>query len=216
MSEQKVFKFPGREIDVTWDGRLCIHIGECGKSEGELFVGGRQPWCVPDTSTAADVREIIERCPSGALTYVDKGGIEERPAPANTVHVTYNGPLFVSGDLDIVGAPNDVPGVRFRAALCRCGQSRNKPFCDTSHAKAGFTDPGAVGEKGSGSTGAGGKLEILATEDGPLILSGDFAITAGNGRVAWRGKKAALCRCGQSANKPFCDGSHKEAGFKSD
>jgi len=216
MSEQKVFNFSGRNIDVTWDGRLCIHIGECGQSEGELFVGGRQPWCVPDNSDAADVREVVERCPSGALTYEDKGGVVERSAPANTVHVINNGPLYVSGDLDIVGTPEDMPGVRFRAALCRCGQSHNKPFCDNSHAKAGFEDAGAVGKMGSGPTGEGGKLEIRATEDGPLILSGDFAIVAGSGRTAWRGKKAALCRCGQSANKPFCDGSHKEVGFKSE
>ncbi|MEA3412547.1 MAG: CDGSH iron-sulfur domain-containing protein [Pseudomonadota bacterium] len=215
MSEQKVFKFSGKDIDVTWDGRLCIHIGECGQSEGELFVGGRQPWCVPDTSDAADVREVVERCPSGALSYEDKGGIVEQTASANTVHVTYNGPLYVSGDLNIVDAPQDMPGVRFRAALCRCGQSKNKPFCDNSHTEAGFQDFGAVGKSGSGSTGEGGKLEIKAAEDGPLILIGDFAIVAGSGRTAWRGKKAALCRCGQSKNKPFCDGSHVDAGFKS-
>jgi len=53
-------------------------------------------------------------------------------------HVTYNGPLFARGELAIEGAPDDMPAVRFRAALCRCGQSKNKPFCDGSHKAAGF------------------------------------------------------------------------------
>lgn len=215
MSDQKVFRFSGKDIDVVWDGRLCIHIGECGQSEGELFVGGRQPWCVPDGNEPSEVREVVERCPSGALTYEDKGGVTEKPAAENTVHVTYNGPLFVTGDLDIPDAPEDMPGVRYRAALCRCGQSKNKPFCDNSHVDAGFRDYGAVGKQGSGPSGEGGSLEIRTTEDGPLILSGDFSIVAASGRTAWRGKKAALCRCGHSKNKPFCDGSHTDAGFTS-
>ena len=56
-------------IDVDCDERLCIHIGECGKSEGELFVGGRQPWYDPDLTSIEDVREVVERCPSGALLF---------------------------------------------------------------------------------------------------------------------------------------------------
>jgi uncharacterized Fe-S cluster protein YjdI len=58
MSERKVYDFPGETIDVHWDGRLCIHIGECGQSEGELFVSGRDPWCLPDKTSAAEVAEI--------------------------------------------------------------------------------------------------------------------------------------------------------------
>jgi uncharacterized Fe-S cluster protein YjdI len=55
MSEKKVHDYPGTEIDVQWDSRLCIHIAECGKSAGELFVGGRDPWCIPDKCSKADV-----------------------------------------------------------------------------------------------------------------------------------------------------------------
>jgi len=105
--------------------------------------------------------------------------------------------------------------VRFRAALCRCGQSNNKPFCDNSHLKAGFEDFGAVGETGDENQVQGGRLSVRFIKNGPMMLSGNFAIIAASGRYAWHGKQAALCRCGQSKNKPFCDGSHKATGFTS-
>jgi len=215
MSETKVYEYPGTEIDVQWDGRLCIHVAECGRSADELFEGGRDPWCIPDKCSKAEVREVVERCPSGALTYRDKSGAPETPPAENFLTVVYNGPLFVSGDLELEGAPDDMPGARFRLALCRCGQSENKPFCDNSHLKAGFQDFGAVGERGGGLGTTWGKLSIKPLPDGPLLLNGNFAIRAGSGRVAWQGRQAALCRCGASENKPFCDGSHKSIGFKS-
>jgi CDGSH-type Zn-finger protein/uncharacterized Fe-S cluster protein YjdI len=216
MSERKVYRYVGGEVDVDWDERLCIHIGECGQAQGELFVAGRQPWCVPDTTTRNEVRDIVERCPSGALSYVDKSGEPERAMSENAVAVSYNGPLFVCGELAIEGAPEDMPGVGFRAALCRCGQSCNKPFCDNSHHQAGFRDAAAVGESGTGPTGMGGALQIKPLRNGPLLLSGHVIISASSGRVAWQGDRVALCRCGESKNKPFCDGSHVAAGFKSD
>jgi CDGSH-type Zn-finger protein/uncharacterized Fe-S cluster protein YjdI len=214
MSDENVFQYPGAEIDVQWDGRLCIHVGECGTARNELFVAGREPWCVPDTCGPAEVREIVERCPSGALTYRDKAGASEQVPAENTVTVVYNGPLYVTGDLAIAGAPADMPGVRRRAALCRCGASKNKPFCDNSHLQAGFRDFGAVGERGPGLAAAGGSLSIKPLTDGPLLVIGNLTIRAGTGRVAWQGTTVALCRCGASQNKPFCDGSHKEAGFR--
>ena len=217
MSDEKITKYPGRNIDVQWDGRLCIHIGECGYSQGELFVGGRDPWCQPDLVEDEYVRKVIRRCPSGALSYDDKaGGDNEKPARNNTVQVVYNGPLYLHGDLDIANVADDMPGVCFRAALCRCGQSNNKPFCDNSHLKVGFEDFGAVGETGEDQQSQGGKLSVTFIKDGPMMLNGNFAIVAGSGRVAWHGKQAALCRCGQSNNKPFCDGSHKAAKFTAD
>jgi len=109
-----------------------------------------------------------------------------------------------------------MPGTRFRAALCRCGASKNKPFCDNSHINAGFVDSGAVGETGPGYSTESGELSIKPLTDGPLLLKGNLTIFASTGREAWKGEKAALCRCGESQNKPFCDGSHKAAGFRSE
>jgi CDGSH-type Zn-finger protein/uncharacterized Fe-S cluster protein YjdI len=216
VSDDKITTYPGQAIDVHWDERLCIHIGECGNAKGDLFVGSREPWCLPDLTAKAEVREICERCPSGALTYADKEGNTELPAAENTIQVTYRGPLYATGDLAIEGVAGDMPGVRFRAALCRCGASKNKPFCDNSHLKSGFDDTGSVGETGLGSDSTGGTLSIKPLPDGPLLLNGNLTIRAGSGRLAWQGAQTALCRCGASRNKPFCDGSHKKVGFKSE
>jgi len=217
MSEKKVFNYDGAQADVHWDGRLCIHIGECGRAPNDLFVGGRQPWCQPDQASPDEVAEVVKRCPTGALTYLRKDGGEVEAADAeNVVSVMYNGPLYVRGDLEVEGASGDMSGVRFRAALCRCGQSKNKPFCDNSHEDAGFKDYGAVGDGGEGFDAPGGTLKVGRAPNGPLLLSGNFSIVAASGRKAWKGTKAALCRCGHSQNKPFCDGAHKKAGFEAD
>ena len=123
----------------------------------------------------------------------------------------------MTGDLQIEAANEDMPGVRFRAALCRCGASKNKPFCDNEHENVGFRDRGAVnGTANIQIEDDDEPLKVGEAPDGPLLLTGKFAIISASGRVAWRGTKAALCRCGESKNKPFCDGRHKQVGFKSE
>lgn len=221
MTERSKMKhFDGQRINVAWDAKLCIHVGECVRAKGDLFVAKRDPWCEPDAMSVSAVAEIVERCPSGALSYdSDDDSVTETPVDHNSVVVSNNGPLYLRGDLNIAGANDDMQGVRFRAALCRCGLSKNKPFCDNSHVPGKFSDSGAVGDiDGSKpreeAEEAGGRLEIKPQEDGPLQLNGVFSLLASSGRTAWRGTDATLCRCGQSNNKPFCDGSHKEAGFK--
>ncbi len=74
MSDKKTFTYPGEKMDVQWSGALCIHIGECGRAKGELFITGRQPWCQPDLAPNEEVEDVISRCPTGALTYRDKIG----------------------------------------------------------------------------------------------------------------------------------------------
>ena len=217
MAKKTVFQYPGKKATVSWNGRLCIHVGECGRAKGDLFVGGREPWCQPDLTTVEDVADVVNRCPTGALTvdFADGSG-KEHAEPVNSVNVAYNGPLFIRGRLVIEDAPTNAPGLAFRTALCRCGKSRNKPFCDNSHEKEGFSDYGAVGETGTDEIGAGGELTIKPIKDGPLMLNGSVTIKNSSGRDAWHGDRVALCRCGESANKPFCDGTHKQAGFRSD
>lgn len=211
-----VHPFPGQAVQVNWDARLCIHVGECGRANNDLFVGGRKPWCQPDLVTLEDTVEVVHRCPTGALTYARADGVAEAPAAENTAVIANNGPLYLTGDLAIDGAAADMPGVATRAALCRCGLSKNKPFCDNSHEAGGFVDRGAVGDPGPGLTATGGPLAVRRVPNGPLLVSGNLKIVTAAGRVAWQGSKCALCRCGQSKNKPFCDGAHRAAGFEAE
>lgn len=207
--------FPGTHVDVHWDGRLCIHVGECVRAQSDLFVADRKPWATPDAVESWQAAANCERCPTGALTYTPKDDTEPEEADEhNTIVVANDGPLYVRGELKIEGAKENMDGVRYRAALCRCGQSANKPFCDGSHSKAGFRDSGAVGNEDPRNGEKGGVLEVTPSLNGPLMLTGNVTLVTGAGRVAWSGKKAALCRCGQSGNKPFCDGSHKRVGFE--
>ncbi len=216
MSEKKfIHAYEGDEVKVMWDQRLCIHVGECGRADNDLFTSGRDPWCAPDEVAQGDVKRICERCPTGALTF-EGDGLEPEAAAHNTVHVANHGPLYVRGDLAIDGAADDMTGTKRRVALCRCGLSKNKPFCDNSHEAGEFADRGAVGSEGPGYEAAGGELSVQALPNGPLLLNGNFDIVASSGQVAFRGTKAALCRCGHSKNKPFCDGAHKAAGFTTD
>ena len=217
MSDNEINTYPGKAANVTWNGKLCIHIGECGRAKGDLFIGGRQPWCQPDSSPGEEIEEVVLRCPTGALTFeFADGSITEQAAAENTVTVSYNGPLFFRGNLAIEGAPVAASGLKFRAALCRCGKSKNKPFCDNSHEKDGFRDTGAIGDTGPGFEVQGGELVITPAKDGPLLVGGRVKLLSGSGREAWHGERVALCRCGHSKNKPFCDGTHKKVGFASD
>ena len=216
MGAKRPFNYSGETIDVQWHGHLCIHIGECGRAKGELFTSGRKPWCQPDLVSDEEVEDVVKRCPTGALSFQYKDGSrKEQAGPNNTVHVAYNGPLYFKGDLAIDADTSDAPGLAFRAALCRCGQSKNKPYCDNSHEAAGFKDYGAVGDRGDELEEPGGKLLIKPLTDGPLLVKGNLTVTSASGRVAWQGKQLAMCRCGASENKPFCDGKHAEIGFKS-
>ncbi len=219
--------YPGEHADVAWNSRLCIHIGECGRASNPMFEAGRDPWCQPDLVGLADVADVVGRCPTGALTYQPKPAGPGEQAPArNLAVVANNGPLYLTGELAIDHGQQNaeaMPGINFRAALCRCGRSSNKPFCDNSHERAesfesglGFRDRGAVGDRGTPIANSGGLLEIRRAKNGPLLVSGNLTIVAASGREAWQGTRTALCRCGESKNKPFCDGAHKAAGFTAD
>jgi CDGSH-type Zn-finger protein/uncharacterized Fe-S cluster protein YjdI len=217
MADKIVRNYTGSNVTVTWDSKLCIHVGECGRAKGDLFEAGRKPWCNPDVSSDEEVLDVVTRCPSGSLSLVFKDSSRrETPAAENTITVIYGGPLVVKGELEIDGAPDDAPGLKFRASLCRCGQSRNKPYCDNSHAKSDFMDYGAVGETGKPLEQTGGPLKITVMENGPLRLSGNMRIVSGSGRSAWQGTGTALCRCGMSKNKPFCDGTHRAQQWQAD
>ena len=220
MSDRNDFDYPGESAQVHWDGKLCIHYGECGRAQGDLFVGGRTPWCQPDLSAADEIRDVVLRCPTGALTVTfNDGSIIEPDLEDNTATISQNGPVYLKGRLEFDDEKTDnqsrSAGTKFRAALCRCGASGNKPYCDNSHVSSGFSDSGAVGEMGPGFESDSEGLQVKSIPDGPVRVTGKLSILASTGRVAWQGEKVFLCRCGASDNKPFCDGSHKKIEFKS-
>ena len=203
------------KITVSFDGKKCIHARRCVLGMPEVFKPGTKGvWIFPENGNTEQLARIIDSCPSGALSYTrNDGGAEEAAPEVNTARLWENGPLEVRGNLKM---PDDAP--RTRALLCRCGQSKNKPYCDNSHLEAGFeaTAEVATTDKVETPEDRGAMLEIKTVANGPVVASGPLEIIAGSGRRIQTGQKQFLCRCGASKNKPFCDGSHKDIGFTAD
>jgi len=133
----------------------------------------------------------------------------------NRITVLVNGPLLCTGDIEVVAEDGYVFGKSDELALCRCGESKNRPFCDGSHKEAGFENDGIIVSAVSEELKeAEGPLKITVRSNAMLLAEGPMAILCADGSCTAKRNKAALCRCGQSGNKPFCDGSHKESGFE--
>lgn len=211
--ERNIIRYEGKDLNVTYERKRCIHAERCVKDLPEVFDPKRKPWVDADATTADSLASMIHTCPSGALHYERKDNGSVEPTPEfNSVTLGINGPLWFHGNVEINGIEGETK--EFRAALCRCGASKYKPFCDGSHEDLPFKDDG------KGKTGnieeniAQGELTINPVTDGPLMLTGPLEIRNAEGTVLFKGEKTALCRCGASGNKPFCDGSHIGINFK--
>jgi len=215
----KLRTYSSDEIDVTWSQKRCIHAGECVRGLPAVFDVEKRPWIQPDQADGDTVAEVVERCPTGALHYTRKDGGPGEPTPdANHVTIDADGPLYVRGDLTLE-MPGDEDALKdTRIALCRCGASKNKPFCDNSHKDedVAFKDDGNPAVSQLGPEAAQTPLAINPATNGPYLLRGQFEIVTALGTVSYRGESAALCRCGASDNKPFCDGTHTKIGFEAE
>lgn len=203
----------GARLTLHFEAKKCIHARFCVTGAPKVFIANVEgPWIHPDAMDPELLAGIAHACPSGAIRYVRKDDRPDETAPpVNLAAVREGGPYAFRGALRIAGEP-----APYRATLCRCGASKNKPYCDGSHHDAGFD---ATGEPRSGVTDMlpvrDGPLDIEPEIDGPLAVRGNLEITSGTGRVVARVTSARLCRCGGSATKPFCDGTHARIGFRS-
>lgn len=210
--------YSGKKIIVTYDAKRCIHAKECIHGAPEVFNASAQPWVNPDNAEPAVTADVIHRCPSGALHYqTGDSKLAERPDPSNTITTTPHGPLYARGSLNLVSEAGEAILSDTRMALCRCGASKNKPFCDNSHFAVAFEDAGTAtpGENAAAEMATAGKLNIVPTANGPLHLQGQITVRNASGEVIFEGTETWLCRCGASSAKPFCDGSHERVGFRS-
>jgi CDGSH-type Zn-finger protein/uncharacterized Fe-S cluster protein YjdI len=204
----------GEKVVLRFDGSRCIHARHCVLEAPEVFLANvKGPWLHPDSATPEALAGVAHRCPSGAITYErTDGGPQEGPPGVNLLRVRENGPLAVHAELEIDGLEPC-----FRATLCRCGASKNKPLCDGSHAAIGFKATGEPETVASEPLEVrNGPLRVTPVLNGPLMVTGSLELLSGTGRTLRRTLKVALCRCGGSESKPFCDGTHKRNGFTSE
>jgi len=128
---RKIYR--GKALDVAFDLDNCSHAGECIRGLPAVFDTERRPWIQPDGADAGELRDVVARCPSGALEIVER----EVAAAAGRVEVTATegGPFLLTGDVCVLGPDGKVLREGAKVALCRCTKSANAPFCDGSHAR---------------------------------------------------------------------------------
>ena len=141
---REVFNYATADITVVWKPKLCIHSAICFKGLPEVFDPRKRPWVNITGADTEHIIEQVERCPSGALS-IER---QKEPTPLDTkaeplkdavkIQIQAAGPLLIDGDCVLHHPDGKEETKSGKTALCRCGASANKPFCDGSHSKIGF------------------------------------------------------------------------------
>lgn len=214
--EKDIHSYESEELTIEFDKNRCLHSGECVHNLSAVFDPQKKPWIQPGEASAKEIKETIHHCPTGALQY--SGTDAEKPSRENTITIVPDGPLYLRGDIEIQNAEGETLLEDTRVALCRCGASENKPLCDDSHEQIDFNAAAGFDEAKLNPTDDGDpspkKLIVKLMDNGPMLLEGTYRVHSIANQSVNSTKNAALCRCGQSSGKPFCDGTHKDVGFE--
>ena len=134
-------EYSNGEITVVWEGDKCIHSKNCWNGLGSVFKPNEKPWIQVEGASSEEIMAQIDKCPSGALSYYKNDAQEKEQKDSGIIiEPSKNGPLIVHGDFELKDKDGAITACRKVTALCRCGQSKNKPYCDGSHKAAGFKD----------------------------------------------------------------------------
>lgn len=216
--KEKKYTYESEELIVSYDVNRCIHARECVKGLKEVFDPKKRPWIQPENASTDRIAKIVEQCPTGALHYTFKNNERQEDIPVkNTISIVKNGPVYLRGDIEVQDADGNTVLTDTRFALCRCGQSSNKPACDNTHTKINFEasasfDQSSLAEENP--TDDDSKLILKLMKNGPVLVQGSYQLYSDTSQPVQCSKNIALCRCSGSANKPFCDGTHKKIGFE--
>jgi uncharacterized Fe-S cluster protein YjdI len=133
------------EVTVVWKPGMCIHSTLCWKGLIEVFNPRERPWIKMDGAATERIIEQVRKCPSGALSYFLNAEAKNEPekviaesAHIMKIEVTANGPYLVQSECLIIHSDGREETKTGTVALCRCGASANKPYCDGSHTRTGF------------------------------------------------------------------------------
>ena len=139
-ANDKLERYDGRGITILDNRSVCAHAGHCTDGLAAVFKYGSEPWIDPNGAEARDVLATIRKCPSGALAYLLDGAAAQEEVRSPAITVTKDGPYAVVWNVDLIGAHRAEGVTREHYTLCRCGASKNKPFCDGAHSDSGFRD----------------------------------------------------------------------------
>jgi uncharacterized Fe-S cluster protein YjdI len=140
---ETVKKYSNDDITIVWKPDLCIHSTLCWKGLINVFNPDKRPWIDPYGATTEKIIDQVEKCPSGALSYYKKG--EENKQNENSqesviIEVIKDGPLMIHGNVTLKDAEGNISQKNKVCALCRCGASNKKPYCDGAHISINFKD----------------------------------------------------------------------------
>lgn len=141
------FKYSNNEVTVMWKPNTCIHSTLCWKGLIQVFNPREKPWIKMDGATTEKIIEQVRKCPSGALSYYrndelpkESGKVMSESASTLKIEVSPNGPYLVKSECLIIHSDGKEETKTGTIALCRCGASGNKPYCDGSHRKIDFQE----------------------------------------------------------------------------
>ena len=139
-AKDKLDTYAGKKITIRDNRSICAHAGYCTDGLPSVFRHGEDPFIDPDGAVAAKIIDIINQCPSGALSYIIEDDTVTRLIDDASIFVSPNGPYVVKGKAILLETVGGKGGSETTCTLCRCGASKNKPYCDGSHWSADFSD----------------------------------------------------------------------------
>ena len=145
---KETLKYTNGELTVVWKPNACIHSTLCWKGLIEVFNPKKRPWINMDGATTEKIIEQVRKCPSGALSYYlnsaspgdNNDNIVAESAAVLKIEVTPNGPYIIKSQCLIIHSDGREETKSGSVALCRCGQSANKPYCDGHHRTIDFKE----------------------------------------------------------------------------
>lgn len=132
--------YVGKKITIHDNRGICAHAGFCTDNLATVFSLKQEPWINPDGAAAEEIVSTIRKCPSGALSYsIDN--VEHRDHNRKPmITASKDGPYYITGGIELVDQPRGEGASLEHYTLCRCGGSKNKPFCDGTHWHINFKD----------------------------------------------------------------------------
>ncbi len=135
-------RYAGKQITIFDNRSICAHAGYCTDGLESVFRMKKEPWIDPDSASVDEIIAVIEKCPSGALSYSidDVAQNNQGGGDSAAIFIAPNGPYVISGNVGLNDSEFAQGASKTRLTLCRCGNSKNKPFCDGSHWESHFSD----------------------------------------------------------------------------
>ena len=134
-------QYTNGEITVIWKSDLCIHSGNCVRGLSKVFNPKERPWIKMYSAETDEIIETVNNCPSGALTFKRNNDMSEKPEGIKVktkIQVLSGGPIMVEGPCAVVDKDSNETMKEGKIFLCRCGGSKNKPYCDGTHKSVEF------------------------------------------------------------------------------